>query len=65
MTAMKHSLARLAGVYSGSAILAAMICLIALLGIGVMTRSAPTTAIATAAVTVGVVATLRILPHDR
>ncbi|MBF6172326.1 hypothetical protein [Nocardia blacklockiae] len=64
MTATKHSLSRIAGVNSGTAILAATICVIALLGIGVMTRSAATTAIATAAITAGVVAALRILPQD-
>ncbi|MBB5911166.1 hypothetical protein BJY24_000033 [Nocardia transvalensis] len=55
---------RIAGVNGGTAILAAAICLVALVGIGTLTGSATITLLTTAAITAGVVAALRILPPD-
>ncbi|MDO3649758.1 hypothetical protein [Nocardia mangyaensis] len=65
MTSMEDRPARLAGMESGTAILALAICVILTVGIAALSHSAVAAVLASVAFAGGLIVALRILPRNR
>ncbi|WP_084654672.1 hypothetical protein [Nocardia altamirensis] len=63
MTSTDHRPTRIAGVESGTAVLAFATCLAFSIGIGFLTQSAVTTVLACLSIAAGLALVLNILPH--